>query len=793
LAPKVTVVWSGLNAAKAEVLWYFRHIGASVPKTKDKFVIDNFRDKSISELLYLTSQLIQLIRQHQRIIQAYYLEYLQGTDYVDFEKQVNKQATTGDAGPILQDMLRELSGINVQSFVADSSMEYNFQALRLNWYRVEARLSATSSTITVNQVKDLAQRGRLIYIHSRNVDQIEEQIEEYASLKSLWYFRDLLLETFEKSIVEGQNALFCMSYLNLVSEFPENATPFLPEEREFIGPECVKLAQVLLEKVTDQAVKSLSEISKNYLAYNDQLKHENAAYPLLLRVKDHKFDKNFVPPIPPGEESQYKIRADLEGMRQTQRNLWQLCAAIQEFVDIAIYDHKFIPREFLRDKLATYMRSFIKQAVLVDTQNHVMQRPSVLETQLQMFFASVQLIENYVDLDIGELVREVCLKQCYNKSLSEVNKIDWTAEGELSWGTDVHLIKYMSKWYGEFVSKRLSTPGICYSANRKAFISRATMPFRAEEYSDLAELEALCRMIGPYGVKSIDREIMKFIVDNITGIRGVLRANKQALEQVAQHYQKDVAPQIKTLKDVDEFVNRSIAIGNALQFRALLHEAQKYTAEKDIPYIQRLIRMIFEQYPRNTFMKPEFLEMDALAFSVGLDVGTADQALKAILSKLIGEQDRALWKLLPFMYATSFICSKTWGEAQYHSTVEAHANNAHTMTLTINALLVAVESTWTEGDETEIIALLKKFVEVSSCILLRQAQQPFNATRKLGIESFPAIMIFMDKFIQDSPLLTQNVLEECMPYSLLRSMYKSLYEMSKEKGKKKDAQEDFHS
>jgi hypothetical protein len=34
------------------------------------------------------------------------------------------------------------------------------------------------------------------------------------------------------------------------------------------------------------------------------------------------------------------------------------------------------------------------------------------------------------------------------------------------------------------------------------------------------------------------------------------------------------------------------------------------------------------------------------------------------------------------------------------------------MTLTINALLVAVESTWTEGDETEIIALLKKFVEV---------------------------------------------------------------------------------
>src|SRR4051812_45319509 len=96
--------------------------------------------------------------------------------------------------------------------------------------------------------------------------------------------------------------------------------------------------------------------------------------------------------------------------------------------------------------------------------------------------------------------------------------------------------------------------------------------------------------------------------------------------------------------DVDEFVNRSIYIGNALQFRALLHEAQRQLLEKDVPYVYRVVSLIFDQvkkqqlkvfdgvrantttqYPRNTFMKPEFLEMDSLALAIGMEPGTADQ------------------------------------------------------------------------------------------------------------------------------------------------------------------------
>ena len=65
------LLWSALGAAKAEVFWYFRHYGSQPPKTKTKFVLEAFRDKNISELIYLSTQLIQQIREHQRSTSLY--------------------------------------------------------------------------------------------------------------------------------------------------------------------------------------------------------------------------------------------------------------------------------------------------------------------------------------------------------------------------------------------------------------------------------------------------------------------------------------------------------------------------------------------------------------------------------------------------------------------------------------------------------------------------------------------------------------------------------------------------
>ncbi len=47
--------------------------------------------------------------------------------------------------------------------------------------------------------------------------------------------------------------------------------------------------------------------------------------------------------------------------------------------------------------------------------------------------------------------------------------------------------------------------------------------------------------------------------------------------------------------DADVFIQRSVAIGNGLAFRQLLHEAQETVAIKDIPFIHQSIDSLSSQ------------------------------------------------------------------------------------------------------------------------------------------------------------------------------------------------------
>ena len=103
-------------------------------------------------------------------------------------------------------------------------------------------------------------------------------------------------------------------------------------------------------------------------------------------------------------------------------------------------------------------------------------------------------------------------------------------------------------WYGDFIAKKLQTPGIVFSPARKGFVSRTGIPFRAgmfaslvllscsEFYADFMEFQALCNLVGPYGVKLIDREILKFILSNVNTIKDYVSHNRQALDELRSSY-----------------------------------------------------------------------------------------------------------------------------------------------------------------------------------------------------------------------------------------------------------------
>jgi len=302
------------------------------------------------------------------------------------------------------------------------------------------------------------------------------------------------------------------------------------------------------------------------------------------------------------------------------------------------------------------------------------------------------------------------------------------------------------------------------------------MVFRAENYADVVELKALFRIFGPYGFKLIERDILKFILTCVNSLKDSLSHNKAALEEFSRNYTNDTVASeaIRKLKDLDTFLVKSIHIGNALHFRQLMKEAALEVIESSTPFIASSIGSAFHSYKRNTFCTPAYMAVDCMAQDCALPNETSDQSLKAFLKKATGGSDSVLWDLLPFMYAAGFT-SNIWREAIYKSNLEAHSNGVHTLAKVINEFLIDFKSI-TSGtlDEQEIVNLQKTFLDVSSVLLLRMAN-PVHKNEKTAPIDFSSIIVFLDIFVENSPLLERDALEKNCPYAILRNHWKSIY------------------
>lgn len=50
-------------------------------------------------------------------------------------------------------------------------------------------------------------------------------------------------------------------------------------------------------------------------------------------------------------------------------------------------------------------------------------------------------------------------------------------------------------------------------------MSKGASPFKAEEFTDISELQALCTVLGPYGLKQLSDEMMQCVSSHMTEIK----------------------------------------------------------------------------------------------------------------------------------------------------------------------------------------------------------------------------------------------------------------------------------
>eukprot|EP01100_Stratorugosa_tubuloviscum_P010260 TRINITY_DN437_c2_g1_i1.p1 TRINITY_DN437_c2_g1~~TRINITY_DN437_c2_g1_i1.p1 ORF type:complete len:1146 (-),score=454.76 TRINITY_DN437_c2_g1_i1:110-3547(-) len=785
LGPKLQMILSGLALAKEELLWYFRHKKSQVPRNVSRsFKEADFRDEYLAQLIYLVDVFPTLIKKNRPIISRYYVEYLHGADLNNLRELIQSLQQKNLSSNLLQSLeafARQLSSINTNS---------DCRVFRIEWYKLQAQMWSSGIPMQDETIDELMTRMNLIVKHTEYIDSLDDLLFEYAGLHELLYFKNIFIEEFNKCIDGAYpKQRYIMTFVKVLNQFKNAANDINLQERDSISIFILETSQTFITKISLKVVQLIKEITKSFTILENQFNLSNILY----KFSNYKPDRPQQPPEP-GSESEPSKRNQLEGLRNSERLLQIFLTAFRDETEgIIIGDNLLSPLVYLRESIADYFKEFIAKTIYLPndkSDQFNLQRPSFIRNAFNVAIYVLTNIENFVSINISDLIRQILLGQSYHRILERALEYIHTptevngAIKEVQWEND-SLIRLVVSWYTEIIlSSRINTitssnttvAGAVYCPTRKLFLeSTASGLIKVEDYTNLNELIALFEIIGSYGYKLIEREILRFVQRQTTLIRDFIIQNKQPLTEFATNFKKDgiVVEIIKKLKDFDLVINRFIAIGNALNLRKLMREALKIHLDNKCTFIPKIIGIAFNQYPKNLFLVANYLPIDLLAADCGLDLHYADQPLKSVLSHISTSRESDLWNLLPFVW-TLGLFSKSGSEAVFKSLLEAHLNNFHSSVTAIVQLIICLKVTahTEESSEREIAFLIETLLNLSASQILKLLKQSKDSSNKTKIAS---LVILLEKIvIEAEDFVSREVLENIFPHAIVRGMYNTL-------------------
>lgn len=774
LGPKFQLVLSVLSLSKAEILWYFRHVGVK-PKFHTKSFKD-VKDTNIAEMIYLIDELMTVCLNHKEVISSYHRNILQKLYHKKVADivEMHKARFEGQLMTVMQSVLADMQGAT------------SFQAMRMNWRRLEAFLSGyqLKTVLTDSTIRELFSTMAKVCIFSRHVDDVEQELAELVSLKELYFFQKQVYDMFKNGL-EGdiKQPLYSMSFLRILDYYPDNIHKTLnPELRKQVGQQAVDLAAEMLEAFAKTIEGKVDELrgSKGFTILAKQMGGLEVAEKFkFMMLKDQYKDKEKAKSMEqrPGYESYHREKEIIKEFRAIEKNLTQLLFSLGRYEEITVFDTVYYPTEYLRSRMETYIDNYVSSVALrvtataKETKNDIKSAefpaPSTVLYELQTFMIALKVVEQCVNVKVEDLIMNAFLKHFVNlKYIDSPYKVDRQKQA-----SDNAIITY-AKWYADIISNATPKYKLFYSTLRKTFISTqatAINSFNAEEYVDLPELHALATLVGPYGIRVVDQYLLDDVYSLAEQLRDVLSQHHKDLKDIEANLYSDnpLKGAEKKFKGMESLMNLAIQIGGILAFRKNLHEALQNVTKQNIPVIFNVVHSTHKQYPENIFMDKKFLLIDEMAADCGIATNNADSALKFRLAAIA--ENSSVWEIIPVAFAVLLAIPSIWKDNDYNIDVEGWNNNTHLAVDCFNQLVVAI-FTVKSSERKACEDIYERFAECAAMILLNmRSQKSFD-------KHVDSCYIFADKLIQEAPFLKSSLFEEMTPYALLRSIYRETYE-----------------
>jgi len=761
IGPKLTTILSAISFARGEILWLFRHkYAAEKLSAKKKMDPAWLQDAGLAELMFWSSMLRRDIFANVGMVRRYYTDFLQ----VD-AKELHQIMAQGNFGDYEQKIFSSFYEIADKCAGEVGISRGKLDGLRLDLRRLGASMGCATSKVTLDGNRALAQQLAAIHYHASWVDVLEPAVWAQTSLHDLFFYKAAYIDQFEAAIQSHQQDRYLTAFAETAVSFPLGGHMDVAGEEIRIVKESYELAKYVLSKVAQLAVVLVQHTVQAMQAIDSKILPAEAVEALAVRLeakgRSNKHKVAAVDQNRPGVESQSLGDPSVLQLRDLQEHLADACWSINSYKSIQFGGYvRLAPQEFMTKALEVSFHQMLLSMVK-GVREGVPERPSVVLQSVTTYMGVLRHVEGSIDIDIITLFLDGFLNQTVVR--------DGARESTLT-GTYI-------TFYTDLILKLVPQGGIVVSPSRKAIChlggDHGDLGFKAQEYTDMSELRALCALIGSYGVKQLSDDLMNAVAASVIEMKRIVTESKTELDIIRNktHVTPECSMAFNRIRGMGEFIHHNKLVGSILTFRQLLAEASQAVYSKRIPYLYHNIQDWHSHI--NTGHT-----LNKLAFAAGIP-SRADAFLIATLRPLCrnAEADYTTWDLYMMMTACALKELAFDSSSQFNPAYDAHENNAHCIAKALLELSAAAFTVTAESPDVvqaTITDAQTQFLRVASVLLIRLGSQQTKMDKQNPAYR-NAIYVILDRFVKNSPYLTADVLEEHFPYSLIRTSLHECY------------------
>ncbi|XP_015742362.1 LOW QUALITY PROTEIN: nck-associated protein 1-like [Coturnix japonica] len=760
LGPKALFAFMALSFCRDEVSWLVRH-AEHVTKTKTP---EDYADSHIAEILFLMEQLRSLVRRQDLVLRRYHVQYLARFDALVLSEIIqNLSVCPEEESIILSSFVSSLSSLSDKG--VDEKEQFDFTALRLDWFRLQAYTSVSKAVLPLSTNPDVGRIMNLIVFHTKLLDSLEDLLAETSDLSDLCFFPRPIEKMFVATMEEPSMLRYSIAFPLLCSHFSRCVHPMCPEEYPQLQAAALGMCNKFLEEMARQTCACIMDSCAEQHNLSEQLLPKHCASTVSKarnkKTLKHPSKKGEPEREKPGAESQRKDRTVTTNMDKLHLVLAELSLSLNHVPNISVFEHTVTPAQYLSSHLETRFSKAIVAMACYSQPTQEVARPSEVLVGLGSYITFIQSLTHYVGLDTTRI-------SSATSSLQQTQPRDCQGEQTL---TTIY-----TNWYLEGLMRQASTgaivPPLPPSSAHSTTVARDGEPsFSAAEFSDCFRMRALAELIGPYGMKFMSDNLMWHVSSQVAELKKLVNENMDTLVQLRSSPCKpeQMAALLPRLSSADNVLKRMTIIGEILSFRAMAQQGLREVFSHHCPFLMGPIGCLTDVVTPDTDIQVT-LSIFELASAAGIPC-EIDPALVNVLagSKMDGsspEEDYKVSCLLLVFVAVSLPLLASDPMSIYNTEMDGYNNNIHCLAKAIIHVSAALFTLHNKNIETH----LKEFLLLASMSLLQLGQE----TDKLRSRNRDAVCLLMQLIVAESSFLTVDMLETCFPYVLLRNAYREV-------------------